>query len=730
MKRLIGGAAAAMIAIGAGGLTAFAQPAPAPEPAIIIKPAPAPAAPPAGGVQAAPAPAPTVTPAPAATPAQAPTRPTVPAPPVRGEPVHAIQTVIDDWIDALVAENPILSADYEAITVTGDTVTITGLTIYDPASDGGVQFDTITIGGYSELPPTGFAMASFAIDHVIARVEGAVTEMFNFGISNLTVPETGAMFDAEAPFTSIIDVFGLVAASSLDRLSIGRIVVTQDQGGLNSVVTYNNYLVVGVDAGRIASVTVGPYFVESPSPDGLFRISIASAQSSGIDLNAITHVFDDANFANGAGDLEWQTLIGHSSYTGIVAEAPDLQVRIRGITLDDLNLRQPNQPVGALIDMLLVGTDLPPIEVEEMIGDRMLDFFTPYEIGHFAIEGLDIYSHDIARFHIGDFHIDNLSADGLGELGFGDVDLILEDIGALRIDSFAVGDIVMPPHDVMRAAIRAAVGGEEPDPLAFIPTVGYLDLAGFEFGAPGQIPFAVDRAQLLFGGYVGPTPTGYRLEVQGFAAPLTLLDDEFSRLLMQLGYSEAKGDFTLDIAWNEQTETLALNDLYLALQGAGSIRANLSLVGITREMLENPEAMATLAPEQLRLGGAQLLVTDETVANRLFAWTAEGTNTPAEQYRDEFIRGLPFLLSVMMDRDLAAQISPALQQFLRTPGTLSLTVAPAEPVPFAEIIDTLTRAPTDLLQLLGVTMVAEPPAGTPAEAPVTPVPAPATAPAP
>lgn len=696
MKRLIGGAAAAMIVIGAGGVTAFAQPAPAPEPAV-VKPVPAPA--------------PTVTPAPAATPA--PARPTVPATRVRGEPVHAIQTVIDDWIDALVAENPILSADYESITLVGDTVTITGLTIYDPASDGGIQFDTITIAGYNELPPTGFAMASFAIDHVVARVEGAVTEMFSFGITNLTVPETGAMFDPEAPFTSIIDIFDLVAGSSLDRLSVGRIVVVQDQGGLNSVVTYNNYLVVGVDEGRIASVTTGPYFIESPSPDGLFRISIASAQSSEIDLNAITEVFGDANFANGVGDLRWRTLIGHSSYTGIVAEAPDLQLRIRGITLDGLNLRQPEQPVGALIDMLLVGTDLPPIEVEEMIGDRILDFFTPYEIAHFAIEGLDIYSHDIARFHIGDFHIDNLSADGLGELGFGDVDLILEDLGALRINSFAVGDIVMPPHDVMRAAIRAGIAGEEPDPLAFIPTVGYFDLAGLEYGAPGEIPFAIDRAQLLFGGYVGPTPTGYRFEVQGFAAPLTLLDDEFSRLLMQLGYSEAKGDFTLDVAWNEQTETLAFNDLYLALQGAGSIRANLSLVGITREMLENPEAMAALAPEQLRLGGAQLLVTDETVANRLFAWTAEGTNTPAEQYRDEFIRGLPFLLSVMMDRDLAAQISPALQQFLRTPGTLSLTVAPAEPVPFAEIIDTLTRTPTDLLQLLGVTMVAEPPAGTP-----------------
>ncbi|MCW5716689.1 MAG: hypothetical protein KIS68_02545 [Bauldia sp.] len=725
MKRLIGGTTAAMIAIAAvGGMAAYAQPvvpAPAPEPAV-VKPEPATPAP-----VTTPAAPPTVAPAAPATTTPAPTAPAVPVTRPRPAPVHPIQTIIDDWIDALTADNPTLSADYADITATGDTVTITGLTVYDPATDGGVQFNTITIGGYRELPPTGFAIASFAIDHIVTRADDSVTEIFNVSMSNLTVPETGVMFDPERPFSSMVDIYALAAGASLDRLAIGRIEMAQDAGGLNSVVSYNNYLVVGVDQGRVASVTAGPVFLESPSPDGLFRMSVTSVQSSDIDLNALTHVFDDDAYRDGAGDGEWRTLLAHASYRGIIVEAPDVQMRIRAIVIDDFRLRQADQPLGDFLDMLLIGTDLPPAQVEEMAADRMLDLVTPYQLGHFAIEGLDIYTRDVARFHIGDFHIDDLSIDGLGEFGFADVDIILEDLGALRVESFAIGDIVMPPHDTLRGAIRAGVDGEEVNPLAVVPTVGYLDLAGFEFGAPGEIPFAVDRAQILFGGYVGPTPTGYRLEVQGFAAPLTLLDDEFSRLLMQLGYSEAKGDFTVDIGWNEATETLALNDLYLALQGAGSIRANLAVVGVTREMLENPDAMAALAPEQLRLGGAQVLVTDETVADRLFAWTAEGTNTPAAQYRDEFIRGLPFLLGVMMDRDLAARISPALQQFLRTPGTLTLDVAPAEPVPFAAIIDTITRAPTEILELLGITMTAEPPAGTPATETTSP---PVTAPAP
>ena len=54
-----------------------------------------------------------------------------------------------------------------------------------------------------------------------------------------------------------------------------------------------------------------------------------------------------------------------------------------------------------------------------------------------------------------------------------------------------------------------------------------------------------------------------------------------------------------------------------------------------------------------------------------------------------------------------------------------LDVAPAEPVPFAAIMETITRAPTDILQLLGITITAEPPL----TAPATEL-APATAPAP
>jgi hypothetical protein len=339
----------------------------------------------------------------------------------------------------------------------------------------------------------------------------------------------------------------------------------------------------------------------------------------------------------------------------------------------------------------------------------VVDLLAPYGLGRLTIQGVDLFTNELARFPLGEIHISDLSLDGLGEFGFADLDVVISGGGILAIDQFAIGGIVFPDRAILRAAATADGKGETiPDLGALLPRLGYVELAGLEIGGPGALPVTVERASFRVGGYVGMVPTAYSLEIRGVGAPLTLLDDEIARILNQLGYTDAKGDFAIEVAWDEATETLVLNDLYIALVGAGSIRANLQITGITREMMTNAEAMAAVDPDQFRLAGAQILVTDETIADRLFQWTAEGTNTPAAQYRDEFIRGLPFLLPLIgIPQTVATQIAPPLQQFLRAPGTLSVTVAPLTPIPFDMLMEAI-ESPTGLLQLLGIQITAVP----------------------
>jgi hypothetical protein len=439
--------------------------------------------------------------------------------------------------------------------------------------------------------------------------------------------------------------------------------------------------------------------------DSLITVTVQTLESRNIDFNAIVNAFDADRYVNGIGNDAWMTLVEHTAYRNIQVDAPGLQMRIRAIEADDFALRQSDRPIETLLQTFLMGEEEPGT-------DFAIDALTPWSIGNLSFQGIDFVADDVPRFRLGEIHLTNFSLDGLGEFGLSDLDIVTTD-GFITLEDFAFGDIVFPKRDAIRRALAAGDRGDAVDVAELVPRLGYFELGGLEVGFADTLPITVDRARLEFGGFIGPVPTGYTFEVRGFGAPLTLLGDEIRRVFNQLGYTDATGDFAIDIAWDEANETLRLNNAYLALVGAGSIRANLQIVGVTREMILDPNGLTEVDPDQLRLGGAQVLVTDETLADRLFQRGAEGADLPAAQFRDEFIRGLPFLLQfppISLNRDLATRLTAPLQEFLRQPGTLEVTIAPPTPIGLGELADLIQRAPNQILELLGVTITPVPPA--------------------
>lgn len=628
------------------------------------------------------------------TPAPAPA-PAVVAPRA-GNPAGAM---VDEWLAGINA-NPGFLAEYESLTGTEGRIEIHGLTILNNDTGNGVLFDTVILRGYRDVGPTGFGFDELLIDRIQGRFADAEVQAINVAVRGVVFPETGYAFDPEAPFTSIVDILSMMAAVSMEEGSVARLDIAQDSGGLNTLTTYHNYVISDWSDGRIASISAGPMIVESPSPDGLLTLTVGHVESLNTDLDAMVHVFDVTRYEGGVGDPEWRTALQGGVYENIVVDAPGIRMRIRSIETDDFRLRQSDNPIWDMIDAL-AAADMSAMEADEMAGNMIVDMIMPFGVGRFSINDLDVYAEGLDRFHLGDFHLDDLSIDGLAEIGFNDLDVVVGGEGWVRIEHFAIGGLEMPDRELIRTAILTGVGDDLNGVAALIPKVAFLEFSGIEVGAPQQLPVTLGRFQLQWGGYVGPVPTTYRLEIQDFGAPLTLLPEDIRRILNQLGYTDANADMAFDLAWNEPTETLIVKDLYLSLQGAGSFRANISIAGVTRAMLTDPEGMD---PTRLALAGAEFVLTDESIADRLFVWTAEGTNQPAEQYREEFIRGLPFLMSVLMDREVAARISPAIQQFLRVPGTMTVTMAPPEPVLLNDIDENTLNDLGALINLLGVTI--------------------------
>lgn len=631
-----------------------------------------------------------------------------PAAPAQAAP--APTNIVDQWV-ADLNTSPNWLARYDELTVRGNTVTVSGFSVIDRLTRQGFEFETLTVSGYRALPPSGYAIESLTVDQGVGRFENVDVQITNFALSDLVVPDGTFLFVPERPFSSVIDIVAKATDISLAELRLDRLDILQDAGGLNALTSYHNYVVTGLADGRIASISAGPLVLESPWPDSLLTITVQTIESQNIDFNAIVNAFEADRYVNGIGNGQWMTLVGQTAYRNIQVDAPGLQMRIRAIEADDFSLRQADRPVEAMFETILLGTEgaLQPVVPGV---DFVVDALMSYSIGRLSIQGLDLFTDDLARFRLGELHITALSLDGLGEFGFSGLDIVTTD-GFIAIDDFAFGDITFPKRDAMRRALVAGDRGNEVDIAELIPRIGYFELGGLELGVEGGLPITLDRARLQFGGYIGAVPTGYTFEIRGFGAPLTLIDPEIRRIFNQLGYTDLVGDFALDVAWDEANETLLLNDLYFGLVGAGSIRANLQLAGVTREMILDPNGLADLDPDQLRLAGAQVLVTDETLADRLFQRGAEGADLPPAQFRDEFIRGLPFLLQfppISLNRDLATRLTAPLQEFLRQPGTLGVTIAPPTPIGLGELADLIQRAPNQILELLGVTITPVPPA--------------------
>ncbi len=621
------------------------------------------------------------------------------------ETPRTAEAALEAWIAAL-DEMPEIEIEYQEISGRGATATLSGLAIVGPELI--IAFDPISVSGYRSLGEDGFAFGTFEVSQVQARTPTTEVNVIDFVVTDISVPETGFTFDDDQPITSILEIWGDADDIAIDEIAIGRIDIGQYQGGLNAVVSYHDYIISDWENGRIASSTAGPLVLQTPSPDELIVMTVDELSSENLDVNALMRVLDPSAY-EGDGDRDWQTFLGHTEYNNIILEAPDIRMRIRAIEVDDIEMRQAREPFTAVLEQLMTNPDLPALEADAMMQDIFLDLISPWRFGGLSIRGLDIYADDVDRFHIGEFYLSDLSLDGLGEIGFSDVDLVAGGDIDLRLDHLALGGVELADEETIQQILDfIAEGGDDSGLTDLIPSIGFIETAGIEIAVEDLLPIALDRALISADGYVGMIPTGNRIEVQGLRLPLSIMEGSVRTIVNQLGFTEFIIDLGMEMYWDESDETLLLDDVGVAIRGAGSISASIELGGVTRQFLTDPEAMSEEELAALTFNSARLAVVDRGVADALFAFTAADTDVPVEQYRDEFIRGLPFLLQLSMDREIALQISPSLQEFLRQPSSLVIDATPDEPLPLAAVALIVDGSPFALIDLLGVELTVEP----------------------
>jgi hypothetical protein len=618
-----------------------------------------------------------------------------------------IETTIRNWVSALdaspnwVAGFSELSYDENQRTVTLRNLTIRSETL---ATKMEVTFGTIGITNYAEAADGGFRATGITVDSskMTFGDMGSAT-LADIRVENLAVPSfVNFVFDQNRIFTSLAKGWGIVAKASVDSIRVGRIEATETTEGQTSVASFGSYELKGMANGIIDQVTLGPVSQEMPSPDGLLKFTIDKIEARKYDLDAVSAVLDPDRYVGGVGDGKWRTVLGLEVYRNFSIEMPGASIRMGSFEMENLRMRQPKQSFADLFDTLLSKSELTDEDTERLLSGNIAGLFSFVGVGAMRLNDLDITAPEIERFHLGDFHINDFSSDGIGEIGISDLDVAVQDKGSLGAERLAIGGFKFPSPEVIMSSALAATVGIDFDPMAIIPTMGFAEAVGVDVTQAGKKLGAVDRARIDLGDYIGPVPTSITSEMRGLDLDLSQIDDRRARdIIKGLGYDRLVADYGFRLAWREADESLILDGFKLAIKDLATMNVDATLTGLTRQAIEDPKQLEGALASLLFTRG-KLAIEDKSIVDRAIGMQATKMKVEPDKFRQQIAGALPLFLMVLKNPGFQAKLAPALQAFIKAPGTMTITAEPTTPVPVTTLMETAETAPQKLPDLLQV----------------------------
>jgi hypothetical protein len=247
-----------------------------------------------------------------------------------------------------------------------------------------------------------------------------------------------------------------------------------------------------------------------------------------------------------------------------------------------------------------------------------------------------------------------------------------------------------------------------------------LAMTGIGINGEGlAAPVEVATANLEVGEIADTTPTGITASATGVRLPASLIGTSIVGVIVgMLNYTEFTADISLDAEYDDVANSAILNELAVDVQTVGKLTAAGTATNFSIRGLSDPDPDAAQAARSAaRLQALSVRVDNAGFVERMLAMQAEMLGGTADDVRKQIVDGaLPFALSFVKNEEFRTLFRAEIGEFLQDPRSLTLTIAPKEPVPLGQVARTILRAPLTLPDLLAPTVAAnEPQPATPEE---------------
>lgn len=628
----------------------------------------------------------------------------------RGNAASNLELTVLDWVESINASSN-WAAEIQGLSVddTRDVVTVERLLVAAKVGGVVVEIEGATLSGFAIARSGGFTAESFQIAYAEFKTLGVDVVMRDISFDDVGVPVLpAATYDSSKPFTSLISAFSALAKTSAAAGRIAEIEVLERFDDEIGRVSYENVAIDSVVDGEIDRIQAGPLKMASPASDPIAGLTAANAEARSVDLDTFVHVYDPLRYIAGIGDGAWRRAIAEITYTDISLVLPNMRLELGSIAIEDFDLRQPRESFSALIDAKMARREISKRLSDALTTRDMPGLLSAHRVGRFAINQIELAATGIDQLTLETLTFTEASNDSFGEIVMEEFIGAIAGQGAIGIGRITLGDVVMPSFNLFERALERAERGADIDFSSLVPKLGLVEAIGINVQAIDFPGVLLGRMRADLSNYLGNTPTEIAVEIDDLdIATSSLRPNPLRNLVASLGYDRLRTNARFDLFWREADETVRLDNLRVGIKDFANTTVNMVLGGIPRQAIETPDELSKLAPD-LNFEHASVVFEDKSVVDRGLSMRAELLNIPLDRLRQQLAGALPLMLAFVGNPEMVKEIVPVLQDFIKSPGTLTIEAGPDQPVPVSTVAAAIRSRPQSLPGMLGIRITGMP----------------------
>jgi hypothetical protein len=458
---------------------------------------------------------------------------------------------------------------------------------------------------------------------------------------------------------------------------------------------YSGVAIQGINGGKIASMKVDgfTFAVSMQPPKGKaekLTASLANLAADDIDISAMAAMFDPQK----ANDDQYHRTYRHvSAGPYVVTSGLGLNMRVDGMTIDDVGLRPSRLQLPALLAMMPQPGAAPPTPAQARdLMEKVASLYEGMRVGNAEMRGFSIETPQgpiklsAVRLNLDGGKVNEFAIEGLDGR---------TPQGPLKVGRFALKSL-----DVANLLRMAALYSNllQPPPsdqaLGMIPLIEGVELKGLAapFKNTGK-PINIDTFNLDWGQFIGPIPSKFRLAVK-MSSPL---DGSYGALqpLIVAGMDRLAINSDLGATWTEASRTFVIEPATLELGSLLKASARVAFANVPRGVFSlNPVQAANMAA-QIETGALELTMRDLGAVDLAIAHYAWTQNVGRDAARRAIVDG------IRSGSEPAAATNPdavaaveAIARFVETPGqTLNIKLTPLGQVKVGQLMPLLKTDP-------------------------------------